>query len=79
MNHSAIDMTKSEEWLAEQERRLLGFEVLRAFVMPARGVTMMEPGLIAEKTASDKGDCHRILQRLAGDEALKAKIKRHHA
>jgi hypothetical protein len=77
MSRSVNDLTNSEEWLAEQERRLLGFEVLRAFALPSRGVAMMDPGTIAEKTGSDKGDCHRILQRLAADPALKAKLTRH--
>lgn len=77
MKHSANDMTDSAEWLAEQESRLLGFEVLRAFAFSSRGLSQMEPGQIADKTVSDKGDCYRILQRLAGDNKLKVKLNRH--
>lgn len=77
MNHLDSDITLSQEWLDEQENRLLGFEVLRAFVLSGRGVWQMDPAVIAEKTLSDKGLPHRIIQRIASDPSLTEKLKYH--
>lgn len=74
MKLSGNDLTECKEWEAEQERRLLGFEVLRAFVLSGGGLKEMDPGVIADKTLSDKGHCHRILQKLAKNEHLKKKL-----
>jgi hypothetical protein len=77
MKHLASDLTESREWLAEQERRLLGFEVLRAFVL-ADGEFQMEPNQIAERTLSDKGECFRILSRMSRNPEILTKLKNAH-
>jgi hypothetical protein len=54
--------TLDREWLNEQTDRLLAFEMLR-HALEAR-YQPVEPALLGDKIALDKGACHRITQAI---------------
>lgn len=61
MNNSA-DRTLDRDWCAEQTDRLLAFEILQRAL---RGDTQpVEPGVLGDKVALDKGITHRIIKSL---------------
>lgn len=63
MKTSESDLSLNPAWLSQQQDRLLGYEVLRAFTLAGFGAPM-EPATIAEKTATHKFVCSQALNSI---------------
>lgn len=67
------DQTLNPEWLHEQQDRLLGYEVLRAYVFGDSNCSML-PGVIAEKTGTHKFICSQALDSIKRNPATLKKL-----
>lgn len=74
MRRLVSDITTSPDWLADQQDRLLAFEVFRAFVM-ADGEHQLEPDQISEKTTINRGFYRKVLENMSRDPKIIKRLK----